>query len=656
MKNSKRRLALERLEDRSLPATWGVAWPSSQLTVSFAPDGTLADNNATSALFASLTNSQTTTKAWQTEVLRALQTWAVNANINVGLMKDGGQALGSAGPIQGATTFGDIRVAAEPLGSSVVGLGTPYDVPSGTRAGDVVFNSQMSLGINGQGQYDLFSLALHEFGHSVGLPDNNDPTSAVYAPSSLRTGPNAADLAALQAMYGARTPDYYEGATGNDTVATATTMKLPEVAADVSTNSDVDVYKYTVPNYANRTINITVQTAGLSLLTPKLTITNSNGQVIGTASSTDPLNNTITVTLTNVVRGSVLYLSVTGARSDVFGIGSYRLKVDSGAVSQAQIKLIDAALNNGVGTYVTVNSRTNGTLATATDLNQPVFQLNPTFDYSALSNMLSVTDLSFFKLKGPAALPTTGPQTIIATVTRTGKSTVDPALTVYDASGNQMNAQILANDAGTYTVQIVNATPGATYYLCVSTDAFDTDPANLKGQYLLGVNIVAQPIVLETYATDTLQESHKVDVFSLASNDSQVVSFLLSASTGGLPGPVQVAVRLNIYDNNGTLVASLTAQDGNTVSQNVYLAKGNYTIRFVAATKDGSVLPQTWYTLQGRSLTDPEDVPPTDPTMDPTTSPNTIVPPIVVTTPPTPPPLLPPLDPVSDPWSPVPVI
>ena len=35
------RLTLERLEDRTLPAMWGMAWPNPQhITVSFVPDGT----------------------------------------------------------------------------------------------------------------------------------------------------------------------------------------------------------------------------------------------------------------------------------------------------------------------------------------------------------------------------------------------------------------------------------------------------------------------------------------------------------------------------------------------------------------------------------------------------------------------------------------
>ena len=56
---------------------------------------------------------------------------------------------------------------------------------------------------------------------------------------------------------------------------------------------------------------------------------------------------------------------------ELSSIGGYRLQIDSGAVSQTQIKLIDAALNSTVS-YAVVDTRTNGTQATATGDCPPV--------------------------------------------------------------------------------------------------------------------------------------------------------------------------------------------------------------------------------------------------------------------------------------------
>ena len=94
-----RRLSLERLEDRWTPATSGVTWPDGQhLTLSFVPDGTPL-GNTTSSLFKTL-NAVAPTAVWQREILRAFQAWAGNVNVNVGVVPDSGQPLGTGGAVQ----------------------------------------------------------------------------------------------------------------------------------------------------------------------------------------------------------------------------------------------------------------------------------------------------------------------------------------------------------------------------------------------------------------------------------------------------------------------------------------------------------------------------------------------------------------------------
>src|SRR5438132_2266758 len=137
-KKKSAKLTVEAQEDRNLLANFGMAWPNAEhITLSFARDGTGVDGYQ-SSLFQSL-NAQVSTKAWEMEVLRALQTWAVNSNINIGIVADGGQALGSAGSLQGDTRFGDIRLAARAMGTTdaPLAIGSPYDPLAGTRAGDI---------------------------------------------------------------------------------------------------------------------------------------------------------------------------------------------------------------------------------------------------------------------------------------------------------------------------------------------------------------------------------------------------------------------------------------------------------------------------------------------------------------------------------------
>src|SRR4051794_29188041 len=99
------RLELESLEDRFTPAAFNVPWPEpDSLTLSFAPDGTQAGNKV-SSLFRTLDASMPTA-TWQREILRAFQTWAIEANVNIGLVSDGGQPFDTLGFKQGDPRFG----------------------------------------------------------------------------------------------------------------------------------------------------------------------------------------------------------------------------------------------------------------------------------------------------------------------------------------------------------------------------------------------------------------------------------------------------------------------------------------------------------------------------------------------------------------------
>src|SRR5262249_47074142 len=119
-------LGIESLEERAVPATFGVPWRDpSRLTLSFAPDGTQIAGHA-SSLFQSL-NAKQPADVWQREVLQAFQTWAVQANINVGMVSDGGQAFGISGPAQHDPRFGDIRVGAQAMSAESLSISVPND-------------------------------------------------------------------------------------------------------------------------------------------------------------------------------------------------------------------------------------------------------------------------------------------------------------------------------------------------------------------------------------------------------------------------------------------------------------------------------------------------------------------------------------------------
>src|SRR6516165_7231771 len=99
-----RRLTVEHLEGRTVPSGLGAPWPDPlHLTLSFVPDGTPAATGP-SDLFGTL-DAQAPEAVWKQTVLRAFQTWASTANINVSVVADGGEPLGVPGAVEGDARF-----------------------------------------------------------------------------------------------------------------------------------------------------------------------------------------------------------------------------------------------------------------------------------------------------------------------------------------------------------------------------------------------------------------------------------------------------------------------------------------------------------------------------------------------------------------------
>src|SRR5204863_3279268 len=140
--------------------------------------------------------------------------------------------------------YGDLRIAGYAQGiSDEVAIASPFESTAGTWSGDVRVNTSFKLGINGQGDYDLYSALLHEAGHTFGLAHSSDPNSPMYEDYlGIRTGLSAGDISMIQALYGARSADKFEGSAGNETFGSAARLSLltnPDGSLGVAADGDV---------------------------------------------------------------------------------------------------------------------------------------------------------------------------------------------------------------------------------------------------------------------------------------------------------------------------------------------------------------------------------------------------------------------------------
>src|SRR5579883_1826598 len=526
----------EQLEDRALPAPlFGIPWPDpGHLTLSFVPDGTPTPTGP-SNLFATMASAGPPS-VWETQILRAFQTWAVNADINISVVADDGEALGTAGAVQGDPRFGDIRIAASSIESDEAAEASPFSWLGTTCAGDVTFSSGVPFTIgNTTNAYDIFSVAVHEAGHVFGLAHSTAPGSVMNEDYSYHTGLATSDIANLQALYGTRTPDAFEGKNGDDTIATAAKLQeTPGVPgqfvanADLTTMSDVDVYSF---NAKSSTAAIQLQAQGLSLLEARVTVYNSAGNVITTGTASSVFGNNVTLQLSGLKNGSTYYVKVQSATADVFGIGAYQLTVNTGSQSAPPIASQPAP-----------NPHPNNTLQTALDLTHPQTSSSAQFDVAYHSSLQDAAETDFYKIKTSKTFQNAAINFNVLVWATDGNW--NPTIHVFDAKGNPVAFEVLTNQQGLMSIVVPNAASNRIYYIEVASQGG-------SGGYFLAAdfNNLAPPTP-QTVDKGQLSQTAKTTTDSLTATGG-LYQFILSA---GATTTGAGTVTLTITDSAGNVV------------------------------------------------------------------------------------------------------
>jgi hypothetical protein len=333
------------------------------VTISFVPDGTVIGSGpyglVTSNLFQAMTTWFSSPSVWQGEILRAAQSWAQQTNVNFAVVPDNGTPIGTGAYQQGGWGTGDLRVSGYVFNSNFAGTAyLPPQTNNYSVAGDIQFNTGVAWHISST--FDLYTVVLHELGHALGM-DHSTLNTAVMWPYYVGTDTGLAtdDIAGIRANYSggaARTGDWYDLYAPNHTWTSAAavtgyvssrTLTGQVNNLDITTAGQIDWYVVAVPAGTNGTMQIQVQSAGLSMLQPVVAAL-SGGQGLGAASGAGQQGGArVTLTVSGVHAAQIVYVEVYGADNSPNGTGNYSLTMGFGTAPLPPVVSPNTSTPNG---------------------------------------------------------------------------------------------------------------------------------------------------------------------------------------------------------------------------------------------------------------------------------------------------------------------
>jgi hypothetical protein len=230
------------------------------------------------------------------------------------------------------------------LGSGVLGetfLPPPFN--GGTDAGDMFLNSSASWQINSS--YDLETVAIHEFGHALGLGESAITSACMYAfYNGMKQSLTSDDIAGIQSIWGAPQPDQFNSNglnnTNYTTPANITTyidgngqIALPNLR--LTSGSKPEWFSVTVPTNTTGTMVVTEQSTNLSMLSPALYIYTSGLKYVGSQITT-AYGATVSVSIPGVQAGQI-YLIGAGGYAGGDTTGTFGLELNFGSQPQSPI-------------------------------------------------------------------------------------------------------------------------------------------------------------------------------------------------------------------------------------------------------------------------------------------------------------------------------
>lgn len=638
-----RRLAFQSLESRELLASdFGVPWPEPRsLAVSFPTDDAQAGayQNSIRAVFDQVADR----KEWQEAVLRAYQTWAVQTNLNIGLVADRGDHFGATGLAQNDPRFGDFRIGAIPQ-QGVLANAIPFDKNAGSWAGDVLLNTQTNYFLgdwqsgspidvpdaNEKGPaVELFSVLLHEAGNSLGLADVNRPGTVMHQSYIRPIGAlTSTDRSAIRSLYGGARQDIYEPVSnGSRSTAsvinqnTTTALTSPTVVSgSLNSSRDVDFYRFS-PIRSQEKLTVTLKASGISLLRSAVDVIDSRGNVIASAKADSIFENDLRLEIGSLKDHRTLFVRVAGNGNDVFSIGDYQVLIDyrpESLLPPINATIYDADQDDDDDSpapfrisetvdqifaeagVIDTESGLNNTRASATALSTPPGFLEGT-RYETISS-LTQNDTDFYSFRTPAT-----PVSLMSVRIETlGSSGLRLHADIYNQQGVRVQAATAIPEAdGSVTFQLANPTPAAQYFIRIKAA-----PGQVRqGNYVVSVDMATQSAPAEVITSGTARRGavywSRFEVYK-----TQLFRWDLRAGSR----TANNGVKIEIYDTrNANIVFAMSAVAGTTSVDFTWLQRGEYAVRVQSLGQTGTATANVSYRLRAAGVSDDQGPLPVDP-------------------------------------------
>ena len=621
--------SLEDLESRVLLTVSPLLWANDgQISISFAPDGTDIAGQE-SKLFETFDAIESQAE-WQTAVLRAFQTWSDHIAVDFGIVSDSGSPLGVSGSRTADDRFGDIRIGAIELASDVAAVSiTDSAALSGTWTGDIVFNTNSNI----QTIDNLYSVALHEVGHLLGLTHTESPSSVMHEHGRLdHIDLSEEDISEAINVNGKRLPDQYESPVSNDSIIDATLLSPIEkgfdagatpivVFADLHDENDVDVFKIESrirtrsdrgrPEDYRGPMSIHLQTSEISLLSPSLTLVDRNGQELGLARSSSVGGATLSLLVDRIDPREEYYIQVkSSGTAPAFAIGSYSLTVSYDELLQTSIDEFSDIVTNPIrglsqeqihqlmlGRDYDSFPGENDSIPRAERLvARPEFEFNTYFqEYGTISNE-SASD--FYRFSTPNLRENEAVMTTFVRSLDAGQ--LIPQVNIYDVQQNVVESRILANGGGELILQ--TELQANTNYFAEVTYA---DRLFAEGNYSINLSFGHESVPLDTFLATDVEIGTSVQS-RLFIGQTQLFHFAFELQSEKIAEDYAL---MRILDQSDNTIHQIATRSGDVRSSSAVLMRpGTYRVVFdsFGASETASI------SLLGISLSDPFVVEPED--------------------------------------------